>query len=153
MNELLEAMKAWPVLVQGTVSSAIFWLVLLVGQKITSMAVAAYSKRSRVARRSYVVSRLYKFRAFNEKDAATASFYVSAVLFRASRPAIRALMWLVAGLMLNSVISHLGIVAFAACLYFLFKAYSVVAPYSMEMDHAAEIRALEQELAALKQEP
>jgi len=126
MNELIEAIKAWPIIIQGALGSALFWLILMAGQYVIELSTKLYSKHSTRSRKSFLWSKLAKYDAFIEAD----SFKISVVLYRSTRHFYKALMWLVLGLITQSFITIGGIIGFLGCLYYLFKAYQLIAPWN-----------------------
>ena len=128
MQELIDAIKAWPVIVQGALGSALFWIFLLVGQKLAMYAAGKYSHISKKARISWLTNEQAKCCASLTQSSEEFATYATIILYRTSRHLIKAAMWLVLGLISQSILSELGIVGFVGSLYYLFKAYEVVAP-------------------------
>ncbi|WP_024594258.1 MULTISPECIES: hypothetical protein [unclassified Pseudoalteromonas] len=61
MSELMDAVMKWPIIVQGALGSGLFWIILLLGQKIVDKASDAYSHKSKKARISWLISSQFKF--------------------------------------------------------------------------------------------
>ena len=137
MDELLNIIKEWPVIIQGALGSGLFWLFLLISQKLITKSINLLSNRSKSQRKSWLVSRFAKLRAFSGTESVELSHYsLSAVKYRALRPAYKGFTWLSLGLAtyplfdLGLTIGGLGAV------YFFLKAYEIVSP--MELDDVAK---------------
>lgn len=65
------------------------------------------------------------------------------IFYRASRPVIKALLWLVYGLILNSIFPLAGVIAFAVCIWYLFRAFEIVGPIEEMDDEAAKTKLAE----------
>ncbi len=150
MDKLISAVSDWPVLVQGAIGSALFWLVLVFGQKIAAYASVHFATRSRKKRKSALGIQIFRYSAIKAVDPAEQAKYMSALWFRASRDLIKGLIWLALGLAFESVISILGMVGFFGCLYYLFAALEIVKPIDSPDDIDAEITRLKEELNRLK---
>ena len=132
MQELIDAIKAWPVIIQGALGSALFWLLLLVGQKFAAYAAGRYSHISKKARIAWLINEQAKCLASLAETPSDFSTYAVIILYRTSRSLIKAGMWLVLGLIAQSMISELGVIGFIGALYYLLRAYGVVAPMHPE---------------------
>lgn len=146
MEQVLKAINDWPTILQGVVGSAIFWIILLAGQKATSYGSNWLSRYSMQSRRSYLISKMYKCAAFSGRGDGKSAFHVATLIYRSSRHLFKALMWLALGLIFQSVISILGVIGFVGCLYQLFKAYDIVKPYPDGTDLKAELEQVTAEL-------
>jgi hypothetical protein len=149
MQELIAAVKAWPIIIQGALGSALFWLVLLLGQKGVQALARKYSHMSKKARISWLISEKARCLASMSEDHDSFATYATVMLYRASRHLLRALMWLVLGLTATTMFSWLGIVGYVGCLYYLFKSYEIVAPADISRDSAERLTQVEIELDKL----
>jgi hypothetical protein len=92
MQELIDAIKAWPIIIQGALGSALFWLVLVVGQKITNALSIRFSTQSKSRRRARLVNQGLRLRALiagDGPDRAQTTYFFSALLYRASQAVTR----------------------------------------------------------------
>ncbi|WP_421347587.1 hypothetical protein [Aeromonas veronii] len=126
MQELLEAVKDWPVIVQGALGSALFSLIIFGGQAATKYITVKYSFHSKRSRYTWLVNRSAQLRANMAASDAEFSAYAIIMLYRASRYLFRALMWLSLGLLLEVFFQPAAVIGFAGCIYYLFKGYNVV---------------------------
>lgn len=136
MDELIETIKNWPMIVQGALGSGLFWLVLLVGQYLVENAINLYSRHSENSRESYLVSKMCKYDAFIKGSA----FFLNATIYRSMRFFYKAIMWLILGLLFQQFLSTLSTVGYLGCLYYLLKAYGIISPWNKD-----EIVSLEHE--------
>ncbi|MBG0761837.1 hypothetical protein BOO22_20775 [Vibrio cidicii] len=125
--------KDWPVIVQGALGSALFWLVSLLAQKAFTYGFKYYSNRSKTNRLSWLISRDSKHEAFGgTSDHATAAYATSALIYRSLRPVYKGVVWLGLGL-IASAFSPLGLaIGGVGLTYYFLKAYDVVSPISIE---------------------
>jgi hypothetical protein len=128
MNELIDAIKAWPVIVQGALGSALFWLVLVLGQRIRAAIAVKHSHYSKTARLSWLVSEQIKYSAFTATTMESQSHHITFLLYRASRPALKSLMWLIYGLVMDSIAHPAGVIGYMVSLVFLFRAFEIIGP-------------------------
>ncbi|WP_349741502.1 hypothetical protein [Roseateles cavernae] len=149
VETLIKAITDWPVLVQGAVGSALFWLVLLVGQKGVSAATTKYSSKSKAKRRAYLIEQRlkYGYKLAKENDFRAAIF--AGLLYRASRNALRACIWLTLGLAVSAVVPVFGVVGFMGALYYFLEALNTVTAVPETEDVAAKIKAITEELKSL----
>jgi hypothetical protein len=149
MQELVEAIKAWPVIVQGALGSALFWLILLVGQKLATRLASWQSTRSKRARRNWLVNERAKCLAGLAPSAETFATYATILLYRASRPLCRSLLWLVLGLAFEALFFPAGLVGYIGALYYLFKAIDVLGVIHGERHTQSELEKIDHELESL----
>lgn len=140
LNEVVGMVKNWPVIVQGALGSALFWLISLVAQKVIASGIRYYSNRSKDNRMSWLVSRDAKHQAFGgEADSSTAAYATSALIYRSLRPVYKGIVWLGFGL-IASAFSPLGLaIGGIGLAYYFLRAYDVVSPMSLE-EHTQENR-------------
>ena len=129
MTELIDAILKWPIIVQGALGSGLFWLLLFLGQKTVEKISKIYSHKSNEARISRLTTAQFKYAlGTGIDDHETNAHYFAVLIYRSLRYLFRALMWVILGLVVNSFISPLGIIGYLGALFYLFKAYEVVAP-------------------------
>lgn len=149
MQEFVDAIKAWPVIVQGALGSALFWLILLIGQLLVTRLTSWQSKRSKIARKGWLMSERAKCLAGLATSSETFAVYATILLYRASRPLCRSILWLVLGLSFQAFIEPAGIVGYLGALYYLFKTAGVLGTIHSQQHTAEELEKIDQELAAL----
>ena len=150
MHDLIEAIKAWPVIIQGALGSALFWLVLAGGQKLFLFVSKQFSHVSKQARRSWLISARMKYQGAVADTEIGQIAGATMLVYRASRHTLRALMWLTLGLMFESFLSPIGIIGYGGCLYYLFRAYGVVSPIDSDEDLTAALEKVNAEYAELE---
>lgn len=152
LQELIDAVKAWPVIVQGTLGSALFWLIMLCGQFLTSRISKTYSHHSKRARLSWLISAHNKHSAIVSTNDTEQTVCFVILIYRSSRHLLRALMWLVMGLIFQSLYLPAGIIGFCGSLYYLFKAYEIVSPIEYGEDSNAILTKINEEIEKLEKE-
>jgi hypothetical protein len=146
---LVKAVTDWPVLVQGAIGSAIFWLVLLVGQWAASALGAKYSSRSKKRRRAFLIEQRLKYAYKLAKDNETRAAVFAGLLYRASRNALRGCVWLTLGLLASSLLPVFGAAGFIGALFYFFDALNTVSTVP-ETDNVSErIKQISEELNSL----
>jgi hypothetical protein len=152
MKELIDAIKAWPIIIQGALGSALFWLVLIVGQKLADAILPRISSRNRVRQRRRLFDQILRLEAVKAgQDKEQATYYASAILYRASRRFVVAVIWLTLGFIFHSVIGIFGLVGYLGCLYYLFATLAIVGPVKTPPSRVeAELAELQKKLRELK---
>lgn len=146
MQELIEAVKAWPVIIQGTLGSALFWLLLLIGQYATTKISSLYSHHSKMGRKSWLVSAQLKYLGASTDNEMEIVRCVATLVYRSLRFLFKALMWLVMGLIFQQFFTLASVIGFCGCLYYLFKAYEIVSPIRYEEDAALKLAEINAEI-------
>lgn len=136
MKELIEAMKAWPIIVQGALGSALFWVILVFAQKSFDFCSKLYSTHSASSRKSFLISKFVKLNAFITGN----QFDISAVMYRSLRFLYKSLMWLALGFIFENLFSIGGVIGFVGCFYYLSKAYQLVSPLDEDINKSLEER-------------
>ena len=131
--EMIEAIKDWPVIVQGALGSALFWLISLIAQRAVAVGVEKISNHSNNERLSWLVSRNAKHEAFGgTQDSAKAAYATSSLIYRSLRPVYKGVTWLGLGL-IASAFTPIGLaIGGVGLTYYFLKAYDVVSPISFE---------------------
>jgi hypothetical protein len=154
MEKALAAIQDWPVLLQGAVGSALFWLILILGQKITEWASERWSHQSRQAKYWKLVNRYLRLRGRQAGwDLDSAASVATLIMFVAFRPLMKAFMWLSLGLMFQSVAGVLGVIGFIGALYYLFFAYDGLGRAGGRSDLHTGIDEMEKMIAELERPP
>ncbi len=149
LESLVKAITDWPVLVQGAIGSALFWLVLLLGQKGVSAATSKFSSKSKARRKSFLMEQRLKYAYKLTTDNDTRAAIFSGLLYRASRNALRGCIWLTFGSLASAFIPVFGAVGFVGALFYFFEALNTVTAVP-EADSAKDkVKELTEELKAL----
>ncbi|MEQ6969119.1 hypothetical protein [Pectobacterium polaris] len=146
MQEIITAITEWNVIIQGALGSAVFWLFLLLGQKLSAFCSRKYSSHSSNTRKTWLINRsaIIKMRLSHSLE--DQSHFATILFYRASRFLFNALMWLVLGLALNIILQPVSAIGYIGCLYYLSKGLYVVGGTD-ETDEE-----LEQELKRINEE-
>lgn len=150
MNELIEAIKAWPIIIQGALGSALFWLVLLFAQLARTHISAKYSLHSRDSRMSWLINEQIKLEAYCAESGIPQIETLVWLFYRASRPFLKSLMWLVYGLVMDAIVSPAGVIAYIVCISYLFKAFQVIRPIEDKIDPAEKLKKINDEIDKLE---
>jgi len=150
MQEIINIIKEWPVIVQGALGSGLFWLTLLIGQKIIEFLSYRYSKHSTKTRKTWLINRTAVIGLRLSYSVEEQGVYTSILLYRASRFLFHALMWLALGLTVQVIFVPLSIIGFLGCLYYLIKGISVVGASSKsEKELEKELKSIHEELRVI----
>jgi hypothetical protein len=147
MNELNEATKAWPIIIHGALSSALFWLVLVIFQWARSRISDSFSHHSKATRLSWLINEKAKYEAITSDSGLPQIESLLFLFYRASRPLLKSLMWLVYGLTMDAIISPVGVFAYMVCIYYLFKAFEIVAPLEDKIDPHKRLKEITDEIS------
>lgn len=151
IQDIIEAVKAWPAILQGALGSALFAIVLWFIKwafRVTRQKRKFQSIRSR---RTSLQDRICLLQAVLAPSQREASEFVVLVLYRASRHGINAMIWVVYGLAAGSMIPLIGNVGFVVALYYLLKMAAAVGPvhHKSPADTQKELDESHAEMAAL----
>lgn len=89
LDKLLSTISDVPVIVQGALGSALFALILYVGQRISSYVKSEATSHSRSRRKSYLIEERIKYNVLMTNKYDERAAYVSLLLYRASRSLVR----------------------------------------------------------------
>ena len=147
MNEIIVIVKEWPVIVQGALGSALFWLILLIAQKASALGASFFSNRSKAQRFSWLVSRECKHDAFGGTSTdARAAYSTSCLIYRSLRHCYKGLMWLALGLIAFPFFDIGLVIGGFGMIYFFSKAFEVVAPFKKNENTPEEWEKIQKEL-------
>jgi hypothetical protein len=149
MDRLVAAIADFPVIVQGALGSALFALLLIVGQRVTAWAKQKEASSSVKRRRRYLIEEGLRYHVLAATDSATRGAFVILLLFRATRNLFKALLWLTLGLITGSVLNVLAVVGYLGALYYLFAGLSTLAPPSQKVDPKTKLAEIRRELEPL----
>jgi hypothetical protein len=131
LNSLIEIIKEWPIIIQGALGSGLFWLLLTLLQKLSSTLTNRISHLSKKSELEELRTELLHLQ-MDETHGMEKLHFAAPLLFRASRPFFRAMLWLVLGLALSSVFSLFGVIGYVGSIYYLLKALNVVSKLQVE---------------------
>jgi cell division protein FtsB len=156
MEKLITSIQDFPVIIQGAMGSALFALLLYIGQKIATYCLDSFRANSKKTRVRQLKEQYIRLRALKSEDRAEAAYFASLLWLRASRHVVKAMIWLTLGLAFESAFGTLSVVGFMGAIYYLFFALNIVKPISYDGDLQkriteilAEMRSLEAETSAL----
>lgn len=150
LDRFVTAVSDWPVVLQGALGSALFATLLFGGQRATAALSGWMRSRSKLSRQEYLFELLLRLEAVSSTESVDTAKYAAVLVYRAMRHLMKALIWLTLGLAMGSVISVLGIVGFAGCLFYLFKSLNVLAPTELTPDVAQKVAEARAELEQLE---
>jgi hypothetical protein len=127
-----------PVIIQGALGSALFTIILFVGQKITHLLRRKISESSTKRRREFLIEENLKLLLLLSNDFSTRGAFVSLLNFRATRKIFLALIWLALGLVGSSIIDIFGVVGYLGALYFLFDGLETCKMPALDEEKAKE---------------
>jgi hypothetical protein len=147
LNDIIQIIKEWPVIVQGALGSALFWLVLLIVQRASSLGILYFSNHSRTQRFSWLISRECKHEAFGGAETdAKAAYATSCLIYRSLRHCYKGLMWLALGLIVYPFFDIGLVIGGFGMVYFFSKAFEVVAPFKENENSPEEWKKVKKEL-------
>ena len=152
MDDLVQIFKNWPVLIQGAVGSALFWLVLKLIKKGYEIVEQSLSHRSLRQRKSWLISNIARLKALSSKEHTSRSYYASMLIYRSLRHLFNGIIWLSFGLIVNTLFNPMGIIGFVGCIYFMLKAFETVKPINSEnLDKETELSSFQDELKLVRE--
>jgi len=147
--ELQQAIQQWPVIIQGALGSALFALIMYLGQKLFAHVnhfISSVSNNSRISELTTEKLKLGMLTFRGEKSA----IFAAPLVYRMSRKLLKALIWLVLGLIFGNFSNLLSVVGFLGSLYYLIIALNVVSPYETSEDSEERLQKINDELKKLK---
>ncbi|MEV3815792.1 hypothetical protein RI537_06625 [Aeromonas salmonicida] len=127
MEDFINAVTAWPIIIQGALGSGAFWLLLLIGQWLTSKAGKSTSHFLAKSRKSALINEQTRLLALKCEGHEKAHF-ASMLLYRMSRPLLIALICMMFGHVFSTFINVFSIIGYIGAIYYLFKALGIVNP-------------------------
>lgn len=149
MNDLYNAVKDWHIILQGAIGSGLFWVVLIVGQKIVVFASDKFSYHNKNSRISWLASAALKYQPC-EYGSTDETHVITSLVYRSIRLFYKSMLWVILGFVINMFFYPLGIIGFIGGLYFLFKASEVVSPIEQDDDMQLKYDEIIEELNNLK---
>lgn len=149
MEKLLASIQDFPVIVQGAMGSALFALLVYIGQKVATYCFDSFRASSKKSRIRQLKEQQVRLRALCAEDYDQKAYLTSLLWLRASRHVVKALIWITFGLAFESAAGTLSVVGFIGAIYYLFLSLNIVKPISYEgnieeklMDIRTELRSL-----------
>ncbi|MCZ8014493.1 MAG: hypothetical protein O9274_02230 [Limnobacter sp.] len=120
--ELLQKVLDLPVIVQGALGSALFWLVLELGQWVARQA---SSTRAKLGKQDQTATQI-ALASVLEKSPEARRFAFQGMVHGALHYTVKALIFLAMGLSIQPIVPVVGTVGILAALIFLFRALAYV---------------------------
>lgn len=149
MNEIVQEILKWPIIVQGALGSGLFWLILFLGQKAALLVSNRLSKYSVKKRISSLRIEAVKYRITLTDQPHRASFF-GLLLYRAVGRVSIGLVWLTLGLTFESIVPTFGLIGFIGALYHFFNAWQLFKPIDTDVDKEEKIRELDKRIKELE---
>ena len=150
MNELIQKILEWPIILQGALGSGLFWLILVAGQKFTAFITVKVSKSSRKRRLRALREEGLKCRITLPDNDERATM-VALLVYRALRHISFGLIWLALGLAFQAFIPTFGLIGYLGALFYLFNAARVFKPIGQDSDKKKRISEIDAEIEQLEQ--
>ncbi|MFT5266222.1 MAG: hypothetical protein ACI8YQ_004986 [Polaribacter sp.] len=153
VNELVNTILEWPLIIQGALGSGLFWLVLLLGQKLSSLSNRVIAQRSTDNEIIYLRNLRDKYiglKAHQNKNTQVANYIATGFIYKSLRSLFKGLIWLALGLSFGLLIPVLGVVGFVGCLYHMFKGLTVVQEIDKGISPSDKISEIDQRLNELE---
>ena len=144
-DQLITAITDLPVILQGALGSALFALMLYIGQRLSTFVSRQYAQSSKQRRRRLLVEQQIKYNVLHANDFAARNAFVSLLIYRACRSLFKALIWLTLGL----IFGFFGFVGYIGCLYYLFQGLNTVTRAEKVDDIGKKLQEIQDELASL----
>ena len=148
-QSLFTAITDLPVIVQGALGSALFALVLWLGQKAFRTTMARITKFNRARRIDYLADEIATLHCLKGDDLSKRGVFVSLLVYRSLRNTARAFLWLTMGLIASAVVPVFGIVGYLGALYYFFAMLNTLRGTSGKEDVEARLEELYKERRAL----
>jgi hypothetical protein len=152
VSSILDKVLQWPVIVQGALGSALFWLILTVGEILTKklgVKVSGITKKQKLSRLNNEFVR-YSTLATNDKFLISAG--VVMLLYASLHYIVKALVMVCLGFIFSGVNYVFGIVGYVMALYYLFWAADAVRDTEKGIDPKQKVKELEDKIALLKKD-
>ncbi len=149
MSELLNEVLQWPIIAQGALGSGLFWVILIVGQRLITFISKYYVRHSDKRYRNQLYSELLKY--IIVRDGPTeGAVYFGALLYQAVPKILHGLLWLTLGFTFQSFVPVFGIIGFIGAAYYFLLALNVFKPIDLEADPNERITEINKKIKASK---
>jgi hypothetical protein len=149
MEALQKMIEDWPVIVQGALGSALFAFSVYILPKLfrpINHKLASLSTSSRISELNTEKVKLGLFKAKGGDKA----IFAAPLLYRMSRPSLKAFIWLVLGMILGQVLGILSLVGYLGSVYYFFSALDVVSVYEYDGEPNDRLKEINDEIDSLK---
>jgi hypothetical protein len=150
LQDLVAAITNLPAIAQNVVGGAVFAAVLFLGQKIHRFAAARTAKFNRTRRHAYLTDEIAKLNVLEAESLPEQAAFISLLLYRGQRNAVKALIWLTLGLLCGTVLPMFAIAGYVGAIYYLFSALNTLRPPGDVEDVAGKLESLRVERQSLK---
>ena len=148
MKSIIDQILQWPIIVQGALGSALFWLILTIGDPVVRKFGSIMRGFSKKRQLDILMTDSLRYRALIESDAK----HLIVLLYAAVHFVVKALLSLCLALMFESVFPAFGFVGYAMAIYYLFMAGIAVRDTKPNIDAKAELKRVDDEIKRLKAE-
>ncbi len=154
MKSLVDVVMAWPIIVQGALGSALFWLVLTLSQIAATRLNESRRKLSKKRKLKSLLYAILKYKSITGGDDSLKATYMGALLFAASRPLFKGLICLSLGLFIQETIYVFGLAGFIGAIMYFSQAIYIVQPLKRDKkeDKAKKLSELAAEYNKLQKE-
>ena len=146
MRAIIDQILQWPIIVQGALGSALFWLILVIGERAFRKCTGIWQGFSKDKQKEFLQTEYILHMAFAEKD----SGHFVVLIYMAVHYLIKALIAICLGLIFQSVFPVFGIVGFVMAIYYLFLAVNAVRDTKAGVDHKKEMERIKDEIKKLE---
>jgi hypothetical protein len=146
MKAIIDQILQWPVIVQGALGSALFWLILVIGERSFRKCTSIFRGFSKEKQIEFLYADAVRHMAFADKD----SGHFVVLIYCAVHYVIQALLAICLGLIFESIFPVFGVVGFAMAIYYLFLALNTVRDTKSGVDHKKELEQIEKKIEELK---
>jgi hypothetical protein len=153
LNTFIQTILEWPVIVQGSLGSALFALIFFIGQKFTTFTastVSSYSSKTKEDQLNILWQQYAGLKAFRDGDKQKSGNFQIGLIYQAMRSLFTGLIWLALGLIFSSFIPTLGVVGFIGFLYHMFQGLNCVQKIDKNIDPTEKMSEIAAQLKELK---
>ena len=151
MKSVVEQILQWPLIVQGALGSALFWLILTLGGRMVRWLGAQARGLSRKRRLDMLHAEAIRLHAFTNESQQTSIYAFAGLIYMATQYVMKGLAAICLGLIFASIFPVFGIVGFVMALYYLLYGGSIVRDVDLsKIDAKAELERIDKEVAELE---
>lgn len=151
-QDFASALTNLPVIIQGALGSALFAVIVWLGQKLFTFAASRATRFTRLRRIDYLTDEIAKLHFVKGKDFALKGAFLTLLVFRSLRSFVKAFIWLSLGLLGGALNPIFGTVGYLGAMYYFFSALNTLRAPEQADDVAAKLGELSAERKALKAE-
>ncbi|MFG0381991.1 hypothetical protein ACF8C6_13700 [Pseudomonas sp. zbq_18] len=126
MTSLVDQILEWPVIIQGALGSGVFWLILLLGDKLikfSSKHTLAFSKKQRI---ELLGSEILRYKGLLAPGMEAATLSTVGLIYEAVKYISWALSAITLGLLLSEILGVFSTIGYLVAIYYLFLAAHAV---------------------------